>query len=196
MHARHWTYCVYCEMWIQQSEVLQCWLLFCVRMMSPVPCALSTIMLCLLKLMKHTVIWSLLLYWRCSTWLGKLFLQISASRHFWSCLWQFLVNRSSMAMTDWRFLMILIQNQQIIRNTESYEDWCCTGDTWLGSVNYPLRKLLMIVFLKIHFTQNMHDIAAVSNGWLVLQKCGNYQKCKRIFVCQMFLKIYNRNKHI
>jgi len=28
--------------------------LFCVRMMSPVPCALSTMMLCLLKLMKHT----------------------------------------------------------------------------------------------------------------------------------------------
>ena len=39
--------------------------------MSPVPCSLSTMMLCLLKLMKHTVIWSLLLYWRHSTWLGK-----------------------------------------------------------------------------------------------------------------------------
>ena len=43
--------------------------------MSPVPCALSTMMLCLLKLMKHTVIWSLLLYWRHSTWLGKLLRQ-------------------------------------------------------------------------------------------------------------------------
>ena len=55
--------------------MLQCWLLFCVRMMSPVPCALSTMMLCLLKLMKHRVIWSLLLYWRRSTWLGILLLQ-------------------------------------------------------------------------------------------------------------------------
>ena len=55
--------------------MLQCWLLFCVRMVSPVPCVLSTMMLCLLKLMKHTVIWSLLLYWRHSTWLGKLYLQ-------------------------------------------------------------------------------------------------------------------------
>jgi len=36
---------------------------FYVRMMSPVPCAL--------KLMKHRVIWSLLFYWRLSTWLGK-----------------------------------------------------------------------------------------------------------------------------
>jgi len=51
------------------------WLLFCVRMMSPVPCALSTMMLCLLKLMKHRVIWSLLFYWKHSTWLGKLHFQ-------------------------------------------------------------------------------------------------------------------------
>ena len=57
------------------SEVLQCWLLFCARMMSPVPCALSTMMLCLLKLLKHRVIWSLLSYWRRSTWLGILFFQ-------------------------------------------------------------------------------------------------------------------------
>jgi len=56
----------------QFTLVSHCWLLFCVRMMSPVPCALSTMMLCLLKLMKHSVIWNLLLYWRHSTWLGKL----------------------------------------------------------------------------------------------------------------------------
>ena len=51
------------------------WLLFCVRMMSPVLRALSTMMLCLLKLMKHRVTWSLLLYWKHSTWLGKLHFQ-------------------------------------------------------------------------------------------------------------------------
>ena len=51
------------------------WLLFCVRMMSPLLRALSTMMLCLLKLMKHRVIWSLLLYWRHSTWLSKLHFQ-------------------------------------------------------------------------------------------------------------------------
>ena len=68
-------------------------------MMSPVPCALSTMMLWLLKLMKHTVIWSLLLYWRHSTSLGKLFL----TRNCWSCFWKLLVNKSSMAMTGWRF---------------------------------------------------------------------------------------------
>jgi len=39
--------------------------------MFPVPCAQSVIML---KLMKHRVIWSLLLYWRHSTCLGKLHL--------------------------------------------------------------------------------------------------------------------------
>jgi len=52
------------------SENVTIWLLFCIRMMSPVPCALSKMMLCLLKLMKHRVICSLLLYWRHSTWLG------------------------------------------------------------------------------------------------------------------------------
>jgi len=36
--------------------VLQFELLFCIRMMSPVPCALSKMMLCLLKLMKHRLI--------------------------------------------------------------------------------------------------------------------------------------------
>ena len=46
-------------------------LVVCARMMSAVSCALSTMMLCLLKLMKHTVIWSLLLYWKHSTWLMK-----------------------------------------------------------------------------------------------------------------------------
>ena len=44
----------------------------CTRMMSPLSCALSQMMLCLLKLMKHWVIWSLSLYWKCSMWLGKL----------------------------------------------------------------------------------------------------------------------------
>jgi len=62
-----------CRLWIADLAiiVLQFELLFCVRMMSPVPCALWTMMLCLLKLMKHILIWSLLLYWRHSTWLGK-----------------------------------------------------------------------------------------------------------------------------
>ena len=55
----------------QFTLVSHCCLLFCVRMMSSVPCALLTMMLCLLKLMKHSVIWSPLLYWRHSTWLGK-----------------------------------------------------------------------------------------------------------------------------
>ena len=61
--------------------VLQCWLLFCARMIAqqillylPVACALSTMMLCLLKWIKHRVIWSLL-YWRRSTWLGKFHLK-------------------------------------------------------------------------------------------------------------------------
>ena len=68
---------ILCLLWYVNSTVrsVQCWLLFCVRMMSPVPCALSAMMLCLLKLMKYRVIWSLLLYWRHSTWLSKLFLQ-------------------------------------------------------------------------------------------------------------------------
>ena len=46
-------------------------LVVCARMMSAVSCALSTMMLCLLKLMKHTGVWSLLLYWKHSTWLMK-----------------------------------------------------------------------------------------------------------------------------
>jgi len=78
-------------------------------------------------------------------------------------------------------------------NTESYEACCCTGNTQLGSVNYTVKTYLMQSFPKFHFKQNN---AAVSDGWVVLQKCGNYQKRKRIFVCQMFLKIYNGNKHI
>ena len=92
---------ILCLLWNVNStvKVLQSWLLFCVRMMSPVPCALSTMMLWLLKLMKHTVIWSMLLYWRHSTSLGKLFL----TRNCWSCFWKLLVNKSSMAMTGWRF---------------------------------------------------------------------------------------------
>jgi len=44
-------------------------LVVCARMMSPVPCAVSTMMLCLLKLMKHRVLWSLFLYGRTSTWM-------------------------------------------------------------------------------------------------------------------------------
>ena len=55
--------------------------------MSPVACALSTMILCLLKLMKHTVIWSLLLYWRHSTWIGKLFLQDTFGVVFENFLW-------------------------------------------------------------------------------------------------------------
>jgi len=50
-------------------------------------------------------------------------------------------------------LMILLRNQQIIRNTESFEDWCCTGDTWLGAVNYTFRKFVMRVVFKTHFKQ-------------------------------------------
>jgi len=81
-------------------------------------------------------------------------------------------------------------------NTQSYEACCCTGDTQLGSVNYTMKTYLMQSFPKFHFKQNMHDNAAVSNGWLILQKSGNCQKCKRIFACQMLLKNYNGNKHI
>jgi len=65
---------------------LQCCLLFCVRMMSPVPFALSTMMLCLLKFLKHRVIWSLLLFWRHSTWLGKLYLQGICTVGFENCI--------------------------------------------------------------------------------------------------------------
>jgi len=93
------------------TSVSLCWLLFCIRMMSPVPCAVSTMMLCLLKLMKHTVIWSLLLYWRHST-----------------------------------------------------------GDARLGSVYYCFKTFLVDLFSKFHFKRNMHDNAAVSNVWFVLQK--------------------------
>jgi len=79
-------------------------------------------------------------------------------------------------------------------NTLSYEACCCTGDTRLGSVNHTMMTYLMQSFPKFHFKQNMHDNAAVSDGWLVLQKSGNYQKCKRIFAWQMLLKNYNGNK--
>jgi len=40
------------------------------RIVSPVPCALSIMMLCLLKLMWHRIIFSLFLHFRPVTWLG------------------------------------------------------------------------------------------------------------------------------
>jgi len=42
-----------------------------IRMTWSMPAAVPQMMLCLIKLMKHTVICSLLLSWRHSTWLGK-----------------------------------------------------------------------------------------------------------------------------
>ena len=57
--------------------------------MSQVLRAVSTMMLCLLKLMKHTVIWSLLLYWRHSTWLGKWELHSFPKSWSWKiCNWE------------------------------------------------------------------------------------------------------------
>jgi len=58
------------------------WLLCHIRMMSPMPCTVSTMMLCLLTLMKHRVIWSLSLYWKHSTWLGNFFALEISSRNF------------------------------------------------------------------------------------------------------------------
>jgi len=72
---------------LQKSGDVIC-LLCCVRMMSPVPCTLSTMMLCLLKLMKHRIIWSLLLYWRHSTWLGKWEFQFSEELDLKICNWE------------------------------------------------------------------------------------------------------------
>jgi len=69
-----------------------CWFKFTavfslVRLLFPirktVPCALSKMMLCLLKLMKNCVICSMLLYRRHSTWLGKLHLQEICGNFFW-----------------------------------------------------------------------------------------------------------------
>ena len=42
-----------------------------IRMTWSLPAAVPQMMLCLIKLVKHRVIWSLLLSWRHSTWLGK-----------------------------------------------------------------------------------------------------------------------------
>ena len=110
---------ILCLLWNVNStvKVLQCWLLFCVRMMSPVPCALSTMMLCLLKLMKHTVVWSLLLYWRRSTWLGKLhnedIFDAVVSQNF-------ILNKTCMTMLQCQMDDLFYKNVEIIRNASEY----------------------------------------------------------------------------
>ena len=48
-----------------------CGIVMCIRMTWSMPAAVPQTMLCLIKLMKHRVIWSLLLSCRHSTWLGK-----------------------------------------------------------------------------------------------------------------------------
>ena len=159
--------------------------------MSPVPCPLSTMILCLLKLMKHTVIWSLLLYWRHLTWLGKLFLQDIFGvvfEYFWwtNRVWQWQID------DFWWFWNEIIK----LSETQSHmRPGVVLGHlTWLGELTF--RKFLMGVVFKTHFTQNMHDTGAVWRGWFVLQKLGNYQNCKWIFACQMLLKSYIGNKYI
>jgi len=55
--------------WKLNNRRLTVWL-FCVRIMNSMPCALSKMMLCMLKLTKHRVLWSLSLYCRHTTCLG------------------------------------------------------------------------------------------------------------------------------
>ena len=157
--------------------------------MSPVSCALSKMMLCLLKLMKHTVIWSLL-YWRHSTWLGKLFLQeifgVVLENFWWTNrVWQWQVDD----FDDFDTKSANYQKHRVTWGLVSY--W---RHLWLGLVNYTFRKFLMGVVFKTHFKQTRMTLLQC-HADDSFQKKANYQKCKWIFACQMILKSYSGNRH-
>ena len=135
----------------------------CVRMTWSMPAAVPQMMMCLIKLMKHTVTCSLLSFWRRVTWLGEHLFLIMWLLRYWY-------------ITLRRFLCVKLMNCKIMK----FSSFLMPTFMWQSEWPLTVLDFKVTIFFKVRYLRNGTRQRYTYNGRLLASrtwsiKCYNFQ---------------------